>query len=176
MGESSGNLCATQESIENLDSKLSKLLEIEERKEAERKLQLEHPECGSYTVLSDQLRNHANKTSSFSAYCDYQRDKKKSGGWVGAGWYRLLPPAGHVIPETSPGSWHCGGQRTGYVNGTHPATTGESLDVTFCFCYGSGHECHRKKKGRITNCGPYYVYYLEEAPDCSARYCGADSL
>ena len=107
-------------------------------------------------------------------YCDttdtskYNSNTLKSPGWVGPAWYRM--PAGTPrIPESSPGLWHCGTGTTGWLSGVHPTTPGASSDVKYCFPWGVN-DCS-SSIGKVTNCGNFFVYYLENAPYCDARYC-----
>ena len=108
-------------------------------------------------------------------YCDttdnseYGSYTLKSPGWVGPAWYRM--PAGTPrIPESSPGIYHCSTYATGWLSGIHPTTPGASSNVKYCFTHSSN-DCHRSNQGKVTNCGSYFVYYLENAPECRLRYC-----
>ena len=82
-------------------------------------------------------------------------------------------PAGTRIPESSPGSYHCGTYITGWLSGVHPTTPGASIDAKFCFQWGSN-DCYEPTQGKVTNCGSYFVYYLENTPICQARYCASN--
>ena len=107
--------------------------------------------------------------------CDHSHPNvETSPGWIGAAWYRITMPAGTHIPESSPGRLHCGTHATGWLVGTHPTSTGESVDVDFCFARDEDNDCRHSNKGKITNCGEYFVYYLENTPDCSYRYCATN--
>ena len=108
-------------------------------------------------------------------YCDttdkskYSSTTLKSPGWVGPAWYRM--PAGTPrIPESSPGYIHCGTYGTGWLSGVHPTSPGARSNVKFCFDYGSN-DCGYSNQGKVTNCGNYFVYYLENTPRCNLRYC-----
>ena len=65
---------------------------------------------------------------------------------------------------------HCGTDLTGWVNGTNPSTVGETVDVSICF-EGWNKACFKEINGRVTHCSGYFVYYLEDVPACSYRYC-----
>ena len=89
----------------------------------------------------------------------------------------MQEPAGLVIPETSPGMYHCGTSCPGWLNGTHPVTPGHTINnINFCFdCYVStDNDCYESTRGKVTNCGDFYVYYLEDTNNCDRRYCAAD--
>ena len=141
---------------------------------------LERPECTSYTVLSDETRsvNHGDGTKEDSLvqgkwFCDHTGSYSmtlNSPGWVGPAWYRFTMPAGTRIPESSPGRYHCGAYHTGWLSGVHPTTPGASTNAKFCFA-GSGNDCWTSTQGNVTNCGSYFVYYLENTPHCQLRYC-----
>ena len=52
--------------------------------------------------------------------------------------------------------------------------------MKFCFdCYegpnSGGISCSEPRQGKVTNCGDFYVYYLEKV-GCIRRYCAAPSL
>ena len=119
------------------------------------------PECSSYTILN-------NITRSVSRSRTYRCDN-----WMAPAWYRFVMPAGTRIPESSPGSYHCGTNAPGWLSGSHPTSTAETVDVKFCFDW-SGNDCRWSTKGKITNCSGFFVYYLEKTPACSLRYCASN--
>ena len=142
---------------------------------------LERPECTGYTVLSDETRSVSYGSTTVQGnkyYCDNKKGSDKrsdtlnSPGWEGPAWYRFTMPAGTRIPESSPGEYHCGTYATGWLSGVHPTTPGASSNVKFCF--DNGNDCVRSTQGKVTNCGSYFVYYLENAPECRLRYCATN--
>ena len=132
------------------------------------------PECNDYLVLDDSTRNvhHGNE----EYYCDWANTT--SPDWQGSNWYRMMPPAGVVITETSLEMYHCGTSFPGWIRGTHPTDEGEQVDVEACFSadYGNGDDCYYTQNIKITNCGEYYVYFLPESPRCATRYCAASTF
>ena len=136
-------------------------------------------------MLSDETRsvNNGDGTSKGfqvqgKRYCDHTKAYSMtliSPGWVGPAWYRFTMPAGTRIPESSPGSWHCGTHQTGWLSGVHPTTPGASSNVKYCFtCCGNflgNNDCQYSTQGKVTNCGSFFVYYLENGPHCQQRYC-----
>ena len=98
------------------------------------------------------------------------------GDWMDAGWYRFQPPAGTRLAQATPGADHCGAYRAGWSNSALPANNNESADIDICFDtdYGSANDCAITNQGKVTNCGTFFVYYLENTPACTARYCGAN--
>ena len=99
--------------------------------------------------------------------------------WVGSGWYRMMVGAGASrIPESPPGVNQCGAWATGWMKGSHPTVAGQTKElVTFCFDgkgFHSGTDCGWKTQGKVTHCGDYFVYYLENTPACTLRYCATD--
>ena len=99
-----------------------------------------------------------------------------SPGWRGPAWYRFTMPAGTRIPESSPAiepGYHCGTVVPGWLSGKHPTSTAESVDVKYCFDY-DGDSCKWSTEGKITNCGGFFVYYLENTPLCALRYCATN--
>ena len=55
------------------------------------------------------------------------RSVTKSANWEGDGWYRMMAPAGTVMPESSPGAGHCGTKLAGWLNASHPSVPGEKV-------------------------------------------------
>jgi hypothetical protein len=51
----------------------------------------------------------------------------------------------------------------------HPTETDESKDVDFCF-HWNNNICSPKKRGKVTNCGEFFVYFLKHVPQ-HYRYC-----
>jgi len=90
--------------------------------------------------------------------------------WLGEGWYRILGDAGTKIPEQKVGRSNCGTQRTGWMNGDHPTQIFQTDAVDFCF-ESKNSDCNWMVTGQVTNCGPFYVYFLLDAPECNLRYC-----
>ena len=141
-------------------------------------LYLERPECTGYTMLNDASRSVDHGSTAQGKYlCDNKKESDKynstlnSPGWEGPAWYRFTMPAGTRIPESSPGLNHCGTYATGWLSGVHPTTPGASRNVKYCFHGYNGNDCWRSTPGKVTNCGSYFVYYLENSPQCSYRYC-----
>ena len=64
---------------------------------------------------------------------------------------------------------NCDTLLTGYMTSAHPTEIGESKDVDFCFNTGR-RPCPLKKRGKVTNCGEFYVYLLKRTPG-HFRYC-----
>ena len=106
-------------------------------------------------------------------YCDKLDRSNVSPDWAGPAWYRFTMPAGTRIPESSPGKYHCGTLATGWLSGVHPTTPGASTNAKFCFAWGNT-DCSYSNQGKVTNCGSYFVYYLENTPNCALRYCATN--
>ena len=136
--------------------------------------------------MSDETRSvvYGDGTSKGSSvqgklYCDkhnlvgYSSNVLRSPGWVGPAWYRFTMPAGTHIPESSPGLNHCGTYATGWLSGVHPTTPGAKSNVKYCFT-SSSNDCYYSTQGKVTNCGSYFVYYLENAKGCADRYCATN--
>ena len=75
-----------------------------------------------------------------------------------------------------PGHDRCGAYRSGWSDSALPSKTGESVDIKICFDmdFGNARNCAESNEGKVTNCGLYFVYYLENVPTCTARYCGSN--
>ena len=85
-------------------------------------------------------------------------------------WYRMMPPAGTMIPEEVVPTYKCGSAGTGWMNGTHPTNHGENVWRQICF-HWSSKTCRYSTNIEVTNCGEYYVYKLPIVPTCNCRYC-----
>ena len=134
------------------------------------------PECNHYLILDDPTRN---VNHGFEEYednvdnCGYDT----SPDWKGENWYRMMPPAGVVMTETSLERFHCGTSHPGWIRGTHPTDEGEKVTVEVCFSgdIGDGSDCLFTQNIEITHCGEYYVYLLPEV-GCGNRYCAASTF
>ena len=135
------------------------------------------PECNDYFILNDSSRNI---NHGWEGHCDRDDDWSISPDWQGSNnWYRMMPPAGVVIPETSLEYEHCGTTLPGWINGSHPTDEGEQVDVEVCFSWDTGDgkcDCYWSQNIEITHCISYYVYYLPETQWCNTRYCAADTF
>ena len=62
-------------------------------------------ECKNYHTLNDRTRNAEAEKSNKCDKLETVRYHwaRRSVDWHGVGWYRLMQPAGVVIPEVSPG-------------------------------------------------------------------------
>ena len=128
--------------------------------------------CDDYFVLNDPTRNSEYLGSD---YCDVLGYSYSSPGWQGAAWYRMAEPAGTTIPEEPVDMYHCNTGLTGWLNGHHPATAGETINGKVCF-NGVSNTCYYETQIQIKHCTSYYLYYLVEAPDCnSRRYCSTST-
>ena len=132
------------------------------------------PECNDYLILNDPTRNVNHGVEDYS-----DNDECPSQDWQGSNnWYRMMPPAGVVITETSLEWKHCGTTAPGWIRGTHPTDEGEKVTVEVCFSYDDGDvdDCHYTQNIDITYCGEYFVYLLPETPGCAKRYCAASTF
>ena len=129
-------------------------------------------ECNIYNKLAEEDRE-ANYAS-VNYYCDRSdRIYNVSQDWKGAGWYRFQHPAGILLAQSPPGANHCGTVATGWSNSTLPDKPGDSVDIKICFQW-SGNDCYESNEGKVTNCGSYFIYYLDNVPACDNRYCGSN--
>ena len=127
--------------------------------------------CDDYFVLNDPTRN--SEYLGFD-YCDDLGDPHSSPGWQGAAWYRMAEPAGTTIPEEPVDMSHCNTLFTGWLNGHHPATAGETINGKVCFTGGSN-TCKRETQIQIKHCTSYYLYFLFDTPVCNLRYCSTST-
>ena len=155
--------------------------------EIESRLEMLHPptttstlaqlplECSnSYNALTDSTR----KYSYFNA-AGNRNDRKtsstKSSDWQGAGWYRVVSPAGTQIsehvrdPENKDLHGDCNTNHGGWMLGGHPTVKEGIVTRTTCArwdCVGL-----TKIQIRVVNCHAFYLYELKDYSDSSIRYC-----
>ena len=72
------------------------------------------PECTNYLIMNDASRSVHHGTK-FRGYCDDDYPFfDTSPDWQGSNkWYRMMPPAGVVIPQTPAERDHCGTEYPG---------------------------------------------------------------
>ena len=129
--------------------------------------------CGNYKILNDPKRNANYKTVESVPFCDSTTSSwaPKSADWKGKSWYRFQFPAGTRIPEYVVPHIHCGTYATGWLNGTHPTEYGNVSEATVCFHYTKS-KCQWTTQIQILNCGQYFLYQLQDAPECRMKFCG----
>ena len=88
-------------------------------------------------------------------------------------WFRVAPPAGSRLLSTPPGEKKCGTMAAGWLEGDHPQEEGQTVDAVAFFDF-DGNTKYDQAPVKITNCGDYYVYFLQEAPAWDFGYCTTD--
>jgi hypothetical protein len=134
---------------------------------------LENPDnvCMTYHVL-----NLANRRISFNdgdggiEWCDRTNSSDVDPQWQGLGWYRLMEPAGTMLPEYPPAVQSCGTEKPGWMIGEHPALVDGVVDRVVCFAWAND-ACQWQEDIKVVNCDGYYLYRLPDASTCSLRYC-----
>jgi len=64
----------------------------------------------------------------------------------------------------------CGTYAAGWYTGIYPSMAGDTTGGIVCFSFLSNY-CYWTILILVTNCNGFYVYYLQEPPDCDMRYC-----
>ena len=128
-------------------------------------------ECSNYKVLNDLTRN-INFGPGRNADWINNPCGASTADWQGLDWYRFEGAAGTKLATKPPSMYHCGTSITGWTNSTLPSKVGSSLNINVCFV-GKGY-CYISIAAKATNCGSYMVYYFNNTPSCSARYCGTN--
>ena len=128
--------------------------------------------CIDYKILNRAERNHQFQTPSGTWWSDSSTgcSGKKSPQWHGDDWYRFLSPAGTRIAEEAPGTYYCGTAYSGWMQGSHPTSLGETVTRTVCFQYGSN-TCYMSTEIKVRNCGQFFLYRLVDTPTCNLGYC-----
>merc|ERR1711971_446026 len=124
--------------------------------------------CNDYKILNEAKRNHQFKSGGW--WSDRTTCSDRNPQWHGTNWYRFLSPAGTRIAEEAPGYKYCGTATTGWMQGSHPASLGETVTRTVCFQYGYD-TCNWSTEIKVRNCGQYFLYRLVNTPYCNAGYC-----
>ena len=131
------------------------------------------PQCFEYNILDEETRNNkfVGKTDNID-YGDYSNNAYQSPRWLGPGYYRMMLPAGLVIPEHDPACDYCGTDYGGYLlEGSHPETVGLETESVVKF---SGLSSSYNRDIIITKCpGDYYVYFLTSTSYHDLRYCAS---
>ena len=78
--------------------------------------------------------------------------------------------AGTRMPEHQIDDHHCGTSYPGWLNGSHPTENGQIVDRQVCFI-DNGCMAVPNVHVQIIKCDTYFLYYLEDVPACSLRYC-----
>ena len=86
----------------------------------------------------------------------------------------MAEPAGTTIPEKPVEMDHCNTFVTGWLNGHHPTTAGETINSKVCFTSGEN-SCKYQTPILIKHCTSYYLYYLEDTPNCNLGYCSTNT-
>jgi len=134
-------------------------------------------ECSSWTyyTLDSAHRNVATPEDSTpcgdnwwctdtSGYDNTAPDWEMGGVWGDQpSWFRVVAPAGTKLLTQPPGEKRCGTMASGWLEGSHPTEEGESAEAVAFFDFDNNPK-YKSAPARITNCGEYFVYFLEEAP------------
>jgi len=126
-----------------------------------------------YNVMDSESR-HLDYETDHVKYCDDDElQSTQSPDWSGPGWYRMEYPAGAMIPENTVEPDHCGTSSSGWLNGEHPETLGQTVERKVCFSSAIDDDlCYKEATIQVRNCGSFFLYYLPNTPGCYLRYCG----
>ena len=130
--------------------------------------------CNDYKILNEAKRNHQFKTPEGNWWSDRTTCSNTNSQWHGEFWYRFLSPAGTRIAEEAPGIEYCGTYYTGWMQGSHPTSLGETVTRTVCFqdrFQSYYNYCGWSSEIKVRNCGQYFLYRLVDTPGCTQGYC-----
>ena len=93
------------------------------------------PQCFEYQILDEETRATSNYNCDCSNSCFRDQDGANfiSVRWKGDGYYRFVEPSGTMMPESSPGAYHCWTIGSGWLHGPHPEEEGLEVDMEACF-------------------------------------------
>ena len=137
-------------------------------------------QCTEYMVLDEADRSVSAGGCGYNGAdqccCDGEEEGgTPSTGWQGPGYYRMLSPAGTMLPESSPGSGRCGTGGSGWLQEEHPREVGVEETMTVCFAVGDDYgSCWEEVEITVTNCDGFFVYMLPDTVYCDMRYCASN--
>ena len=134
---------------------------------------IEASQCFDYNILDEELRNwNVESEDDDNKFGDLLSSSNRSPRWMGAGYYRMVPPAGTMIPERKPHFMACSTYYGGYLDeGSHPD---DYIEVERTVRFASDLYTINIT---ITKCpGEYYVYYLPNTPSYGYRYCARSTF
>lgn len=119
--------------------------------------------CHHYTMINQPGRRVGNVINKLtdSAICDRALYRR---------WYRFESAAGGIMPEQCVEEFHCGTHAPIWLNGRHPPTYNQPVDIEVCVSL-AGECCRRRWYIRVTNCGDFFTYLLPDTPGCYMAYC-----
>ena len=134
------------------------------------------PQCFEYHILDEESRSAINyDPDHHTLYGDKDGEVQRSPRWKGDGYYRFMEPSGTMMPEASPGVYHCGTTYAGWLNGHHPEEVGLEVEMEACFDNINSGDCYYSTNITVTKCnGGYFVYHLVDTPYRNRRYCSSN--
>ena len=120
--------------------------------------------CYHYKNLSNANRKKSYATPYGSELCDNQLPEV---------WYRFVGAAGTKMPTTRVPAYRCGTDWSGWLDGAHPTVEDSEVLRTVSFSDRST-GCKYIKATIVKNCGSYFIYKLQQPPNCNSRYCSKD--
>ncbi|CAC5402534.1 LRP5_6 [Mytilus coruscus] len=129
---------------------------------------LSENECVNYKVIRHEEKRSAGYKTDLSLDIPVTDDALEHG------WYRIESVNGDDIPTYAPGVFHCGTYNPIWLNGSFPGYGDKNVTVEACI-QTADHICDKSIYITITNCGTFYVYYLQNTTKNSA-YCFGSGL
>ena len=120
--------------------------------------------CFHYENLSDANRKISYVTPYGSELCDSQLPE---------GWYRFVGAAGTKMPTTRVPAYRCSTEWSGWLDDAHPTVEDGEIRRTVCFS-DRATGCKKLRDIFVKNCGSYFIYKLQQQPNCNSRYCITD--
>merc|ERR1712012_768434 len=126
-------------------------------------------QCQNYKDLNSPSRKSTAASNSDKWTCDKVGWSHILADWRGSGWYRVTGGARTRLADTQVPQGHCGTYCTGSLTGGHPTVAQGEVTRTVNFhCNGGTYDTNTV---RVLSCGAYYVYHLENTPNCQLGYC-----
>ena len=136
------------------------------------------PQCFDYLTLDSEKRN---ENYPGADDCDSTQSLDgTSEDWQGAGYYRLLPPAGNGIATRSPGPNHCGTNGVLYISDDNNVLpnmeSGDEAIIRVCNDAVGYPPCDWTFYITVTKCPEdFFVYQLPNllAESCAHKFCSS---
>ena len=90
-----------------------------------------------------------------------------------AAWYRFTGGAGHRMAKRCVPEMRCGGEVSGWLDGSHPSVEEGTVNRTVCFHHDDDC-CLWRTEVKVRNCSGFYLYHLKRdvRGAYNYRYCG----
>ena len=79
------------------------------------------------------------------------------------------------MPTTRVPAYRCSTEWSGWLDDAHPTVEDGEIRRTVCFSDRTT-GCKKLRDIFVKNCGSYFIYKLQQPPNCNSRYCSTDQI